>query len=191
METMVKQKEIILADWINKHVLICGGAGLIGSHLARRLVGYGAYVTIADDFSSGHRKNLEGINCVMANVDLRNPEECKNMVKGEDAIFQLAANMGGIGYITKVGFDIMADSAQININMLRAYLDSEASQYFYSSSACVYPENLQTESIVIPLKESDVFPYAPDQFYGLEKIFTEQMCKSFQVDLMANAVTWP
>lgn len=169
-------------DWCNKHVLICGGAGLIGSALAKRLVGYGAIVTIADNFSSGRMENLTGIANYTSPIDLRDYNKCRQEAMGVDVIFQLAANMGGIGYITKIGFDIMADSAQININMLRAFLESDAEKYFYSSSACIYPEHLQTSSKVIPLKESDAWPANPDQFYGIEKIFSEKLCEAFQKD---------
>ena len=109
-------------DWSKQKVLICGGAGMIGSHLARTLSDTGSEVTIADNLSSGSKKNIEGIEVKFFQYDLRDNNKCKEVVKGQDYIFQLAANMGGIGYITSIGADIMYDSAMINLNMLDAYV---------------------------------------------------------------------
>jgi nucleoside-diphosphate-sugar epimerase len=77
--------------------------------------------------------------------------------------------MGGIGYITAIGADIMRNSVSINLNMLQAAQQCSVPEYFYSSSACVYPEYLQTEAEVSPLKETDAYPAQPDQFYGWER----------------------
>jgi nucleoside-diphosphate-sugar epimerase len=173
-------------EWSNQKVLICGGAGMIGSHLAKTLAGMGSNVTIADNLSSASQKNIEGIAASFRRYDLRDKDRCKEVVRGQDYIFQLAANMGGIGYITSVGADIMYDSAQINLNMLDAYRNSDAKGYFYSSSACVYPEYLQTNTEVKPLKETDAYPAMPDQFYGWEKLFSEKVCEAFQKDYGLN-----
>jgi len=174
--------------WYNKRILVAGGAGLIGSHIARTLLNKGAKVTIADNLSSGSTKNIEDIKnkVLFVSVDLRKESECKKLTRGKDYVFQFAANMGGIGYITAVGADIMRDNILINTNMLQAALENKVEGYFYSSSACVYPEYRQKDVSVMPLKESDAIPADPDQFYGWEKLITEKLCEAYQKDYSMN-----
>jgi GDP-D-mannose 3',5'-epimerase len=174
--------------WHNKRVLVAGGAGLIGSHMARALLGKGARVCVADNLSSGSLRNIEDIQgkVDMQVVDLREEGNCKKLTKGADYVFQLAANMGGIGYITSVGADIMRDNILINANMLQASLENKVGEYFYSSSACVYPEYLQKDAEVTPLKEEDAIPAEPDQFYGWEKVLAEKLCEAYQKDYGMN-----
>lgn len=162
---------------------------MIGSHLARELHRQKAQVTVADDLSSGHEKNIQDILYFIRflKCDLRDFRACQEiMPMGEDCVFQLAADMGGIGYITSVGADLMQNSVKINLNMLEASRQAKVPLYFYSSSACVYPEHLQTEAEVVPLKEEHAYPAQPDQFYGWEKLFTEEMCKAYQRDHNMN-----
>jgi nucleoside-diphosphate-sugar epimerase len=175
-------------NWTKKRVLVAGGAGLIGSHLARVLANKGAEVCAADNLSSGSLKNIEDIKnkVEFVSTDLRKEDNCAKMTKGKDYVFQLAANMGGIGYITAVGADIMRDNILINTNLLQAALDSKVQGYFYSSSACVYPEYRQKDAAVTPLKETDAIPAEPDQFYGWEKLATEKMCEAYQKDYGMN-----
>lgn len=175
-------------NWNGKKVLVAGGAGMIGSHMSRELLKRGAIVTIADSLLSGSVKNISDIigDCQFSHVDLRNYHTCKNAVKGNDAVFQFAANMGGIGYITKIGAGIMIDNSLININMLTAAKQFDIQHYFFSSSACVYPEYLQKEAEVVPLKESDAFPALPDQFYGWEKLYCEKIVEACQRDYSMN-----
>ena len=174
--------------WHGRKVLVGGGAGLIGSHLARMLLGKGARVCIADNLSSGSLKNIEDIKgkVDIQIVDLRETDICKKLTKDTDYVFQLAANMGGIGYITSIGADIMRDNTLINVNMLQASLENKVDKYFYSSSACVYPEYLQKDEDIAPLKEADAIPADPDQFYGWEKILTEKLCEAYQKDYGMN-----
>jgi GDP-D-mannose 3',5'-epimerase len=174
--------------WYNKRVLVAGGAGLIGSHIARTLLNKGAKVTIADNLSSGSTKNIEDIKnkVLFVSVDLRKESECNKLTKGKDYVFQFAANMGGIGYITAVGADIMRDNILINTNMLQAALENKVEGYFYSSSACVYPEYRQKDASVTSLKESDAIPADPDQFYGWEKLITEKLCEAYRKDYGMN-----
>jgi nucleoside-diphosphate-sugar epimerase len=94
--------------------------------------------------------------------------------------------MGGIAYITAIGADIMRDNILINTNMLQSSLENKVGGYFYSSSACVYPEYLQKDASVKPLKESDAIPADPDQFYGWEKLVTEKLCQAYQKDYGMN-----
>jgi len=175
-------------DWSNSKVLVAGGAGLIGSHMARTLLNRGARVRVADDLSSGSLNNIKDIkNKIDFHTDdLREKKNCLKLTKGIDYVFQLAANMGGIGYITSIGADIMRDNILINANMLQAAHENNVNRYFYSSSACVYPEYLQKDSKVVPLKEADAFPADPDQFYGWEKIFTEKLCEAYRTDYGMN-----
>jgi len=174
--------------WDNKRVLVAGGAGLIGSHLARTLANKGAKVCVADNLSSGSLKNIEDVKnkVEFISADLRTETNCTKLTQGMDYVFQLAANMGGIGYITAVGADIMRDNILINVNMLQASFENNVKEYFYSSSACVYPEYRQKDADVIPLKESDATPADPDQFYGWEKLATEKMCEAYQKDYGMN-----
>jgi len=174
--------------WHGKKVLVAGGAGLIGSHMARALSGKGARVCVADNLSSGSLKNIQDFedNVDIQVVDLREESNCMKLTKDIDYVFQFAANMGGIGYITQIGADIMRDSSLININMLHASHLNKVKGYFYSSSACVYPEYLQKSAEVTPLKEEDAIPAEPDQFYGWEKLFTEKLCEGYQKDYGMN-----
>jgi len=172
----------------DKKVLVAGGAGLIGSHLARTLVNKGAEVCVVDNLFSGSLKNIEDIKnkVEFVDADLREESECKKLTKNKDYVFQLAANMGGIGYITSVGADIIRDNILINANMLQASCENKVKGYFYSSSACVYPEYRQKDASVIPLKEEDAIPADPDQFYGWEKLVTEKLCEAYQKDYGMN-----
>lgn len=178
-------------EWSNKRVLVAGGAGMIGSHLARTLVGMGANVCVVDNLSSGSLSNISDFknkaNLIdIQIVDLRELEACLRVTEGFDYVFQFAANMGGVQYISSIGADIMRDSSLININMLHASLLNEVKQYCFSSSACVYSEHLQKDADVKPLKESDAWPAAPDQFYGIEKLFAEKLCEAHQQDYGMN-----
>ena len=175
-------------DWTNSKVLVAGGAGLIGSHMARTLLNKGAKVRVADNLSSGSLHNVKDIKNKIDfhDEDLREKKNCLKLTKGIDYVFQLAANMGGIGYITSIGADIMRDNILINANMLQAAHENKVTKYFYSSSACVYPEYLQKDSKVVPLKEDDAFPADPDQFYGWEKVFTEKLCEAYRTDYGMN-----
>jgi len=175
-------------DWKGARVLVCGGTGLIGSHIARELVTRGARVTLVDNLSSGSENNIKDLrdNVECLTQDLRDRDVCQRITKKVDCVFQLAANMGGIGYITSVGADIIRDNATINLNMLQAALDNKVPNYFFSSSACVYPEYKQKDTHVVPLKEEDAHPAEPDQFYGWEKLFTEKLCEAYQKDYGMN-----
>ncbi len=175
-------------NWEKKKILVAGGAGLIGSHIARTLVNKGALVTVADNLSSGSRKNFEDFKSKIefVSADLRKEANCVKLSEGKDYVFQLAANMGGIGYITAVGADIMRDNILINVNMVQSSFENKIKGYFYSSSACVYPEYRQKDSAVTPLKESDAIPADPDQFYGWEKLATEKLCEAYQKDYGMN-----
>jgi nucleoside-diphosphate-sugar epimerase len=164
-----------------KKVLVTGGTGFIGSHLANYLRDKGYFVRVADA-----KPKSECYLPLKADevreADLRILESAFQMTKDVDWVFNLAANMGGIGFITEVGADIMHDNALININMMEACRKNNAERIFYSSSACVYPAYRQTEPKVEPLKEEHAIPAEPDMFYGWEKLFTEKLMEAYKKD---------
>jgi len=171
---------------LNMDCLVTGGAGFIGSHLARRLLNDENRVVVVDDLSSGNRKNIVDLigqtGFEFKRLDLRDPENFRDVVSGIDAIFHLAANMGGIGWISSVGADIMRDNLQMNINFLEACRLEDVKYALYSSSACIYPADKQNAPWVPPLREDDDIPAEPDQFYGWEKLATERMCHAYNLD---------
>jgi len=115
-------------------------------------------------------------------MDLRVWENCFAATKEIDKVYNLAANMGGIGFITEVGAEVMHDNTLINTQMLEAARQKQVKRYLFSSSACVYPTYRQTDPNVKGLKEEDAYPADPDNFYGWEKLFTEKMCEAYQRD---------
>lgn len=173
-----------MAFWKGKKVLVTGGAGFIGSHLARRLVEMGAIVRIVDSLYTGDLRRIDGIKnkAEFFQEDLRIYDTCEKLVNGQEYVFHLAANMGGIGYISFIGADIMSDNLRMNINMLEASKVEGVERVFYSSSACVYPKEKQMLPVVTPLKEIDANPANPDSYYGWEKLATEKLCEAYSRD---------
>jgi GDP-D-mannose 3',5'-epimerase len=162
--------------------LVTGGLGFVGSHLSNYLKEKGYYVKVADC------RSLEGCylslkaDKVFPFTDLRRKKNTSKVTANVDWVFNLAANMGGIGYITKIGADIMRDNALININVLEACRHNNVEKVFFSSSACVYPTCRQTSSEVKPLREEDAFPAEPDLSYGWEKLFAEKLMEAYEND---------
>jgi GDP-D-mannose 3', 5'-epimerase len=163
-----------------KTALVCGGGGFIGSHLVKRLKGEGFWVravdlkypefapTVADDF-------------IIA--DLRDAEEARRAVDRPFAeIYQLAADMGGAGFIFTGDHDaeIMHNSASINLNILEACRRRNQQRIFYSSSACIYPEHNQLDPGAPVTRESSAYPANPDSEYGWEKLFSERLYLAYQ-----------
>ncbi len=168
--------------------MVTGGAGFIGSHLSRRLLKKGAKVVAVDNFLTGQMYRIDDLlknpNFQLVKGDLRDSSFVQGLLLGNqfDYVWHLAANMGGIGYITSVGADVMRDNLKMNLNLLQSCSDSNIDRLFYSSSACVYPIEKQTSLGVIPLKEEDAYPANPDSFYGWEKLVTEKMCEAYGKD---------
>ena len=159
-----------------KQALICGAGGFIGGHLTKRLKSEGYWVRGVDLKKPQFRESdADEFIC----GDLRDPLLCKKICEDIqlDELYQLAADMGGAGYIFtgENDFDLMRSSALINLNMAEQAKLFKIPKIFYSSSACIYPDNLQLTSENKGLKESDAYPASPDSEYGWEKLFSERV----------------
>ena len=161
-------------------VLVTGGCGFIGSHLAKELFEKGHFVRIADVEPESYV--LKEHYSEKLRLDLRVFENCLAATEDIDVVYNLAANMGGIGFITKVGAEVMYDNVLINANMLEASRRSRVKRYLFSSSACVYPTYRQKDPKVEGLKEEDAYPADPDSYYGWEKLYSEKMCEAYKRD---------
>jgi len=163
-----------------ERILITGGGGFIGSHLARHLYSQGNYVRVVDIRFDDYIQ--EEYYSEKLKLDLRNFKNCLTATKGIDKVYNFAANMGGIGFITAVGAEVMHDNLLINTCMLEASIRNKVKRYLFSSSACVYPTYKQKTPTVKGLREEDAYPADPDNFYGWEKLTTEKMCEAYQRD---------
>ncbi len=161
-------------------ILVTGGGGFIGSHMARHLYQQGNFVRVADIKFDDY---IQGDYCTeKLNLDLREFGDCLIATEGIDKVYNFAANMGGIGFITSVFAEIMHDNVLINTHMLEASVLNKVKRFLFSSSACIYPNFKQTEAEVEGLKEQDAHPADPNEAYGWEKLFTEEMIKAYQID---------
>ncbi|MCH7480377.1 MAG: NAD-dependent epimerase/dehydratase family protein [Chloroflexi bacterium] len=156
-----------------KKILVTGAGGLIGHHLVEFLKERGYWVRGVDI-----RKPLFSTSTAddYQLLDLREYQNCQAAMKNDiDAVYALAADMGGMGYIAYNQSQILQNNLLININTIKAAVNHGVEKYFFSSSACVYPEFKQDRSDVTALKESDVFPAQPQDAYGWEKLTSEQI----------------
>lgn len=162
-------------------IVVCGGGGFIGGHL------------VADLLKEGHT-NIRSVdlkpfdewyqlfpNVENLQLDLQEKEACERALKGSSVVYNLAADMGGMGFIENNRALCML-SVLINTHLLMAAKDAKVSRFFYASSACVYAADKQTSPDVIALKESDAYPAMPEDGYGWEKLFSERMCRHFRED---------
>ncbi len=163
----------------DKRVLVTGAGGFIGHHLVNSLIERGYWVRGVDlkkpEF--GHSRAQE-----FQILDLRRWDNCLEATRDIDEVYNLAANMGGIGFISSNKAEIMHDNVLINTHMLEASRVNEIGRYLYTSSACIYPVYRQQESDCAALREQDAYPADPEDGYGWEKLFSERQCRHYWED---------
>jgi len=162
-------------------VCIAGGAGFIGSHIAKKLKNEGCYVVCCDWKENEFMSNDEFCN-EFHTVDCRLLEECLRVSKGCHHVYNLAADMGGMGFIVSNQAVLLYNNTMISFNMLEAARQNGAKRYFYSSTACVYNEALQLDPNCSALREDMAWPARPQDTYGLEKLYAEEMAIAYAKD---------
>ncbi len=160
-------------------VLVTGAGGFIGHHLVGALVERGYWVRGVDvkppEFEATPAHDFQ-------RLDLRRWDACLEATQQVDEVYNLAANMGGIGFIEANKAVIMHDNVLINMHMLEAARLNGTDRYLYTSSACVYPQSLQQSPDVAPLREEQAYPADPEDGYGWEKLFSERQCRHYTED---------
>jgi GDP-D-mannose 3',5'-epimerase len=161
--------------------VVCGAGGFIGGHLVKHLIASGVEVVRAVDIKPLEHwyQVTDGVENL--SLDLKDLANCQTAATGVETVYQLAADMGGMGFIENNKALCML-SVLTNTHMLMAARDKGVSRFFYSSSACVYNGDKQTNPDVVALKEEDAYPALPEDGYGWEKLFSERMCRHFRED---------
>jgi GDP-D-mannose 3', 5'-epimerase len=165
---------------MSKKILVAGGGGFIGGHLVSRLLEEGHEVRSVDIKPVDEWYQVFGdVENVVA--DLKDRRACDAATKGVSDVYNLAADMGGMGFIENNKALCML-SVLINTHLLQAALENKTDRFFYASSACVYNADKQRNEDVVALKEEDAYPAMPEDGYGWEKLFSERMCRHFRED---------
>jgi GDP-D-mannose 3', 5'-epimerase len=160
-------------------VLVTGAGGFIGSHLVTYLKRKGYWVRGVDIKQPEYKPSDADEFLVL---DLRRWNNCLEATEGIDHVYALAADMGGMGFISANHAQILHNNSLINIHTLDAARLNRVTRYLYTSSACIYPEYKQMDANVLPLKETDAYPAMPQDAYGWEKLVTERLCKHYRED---------
>jgi len=172
----------IVASETKLKICVAGGGGFIGSHLARRLLKEGHEVVVADWARNEYFKEEEFCSQFYL-LDLRTLDNCLIATKGCDWVFNLAADMGGMGYIQSNQSVLFYNNTMIDFNMIESSRQNGVKRFFYSSSACVYPEFKQmNHEVDCSLKEIDAWPAQPQDSYGLEKLAAEEVARHYGKD---------
>lgn len=160
-----------------KKVLVTGAGGFIGYHLVSYLKKKGYWLR-GVDIKKPEYKSTDADEFLV--LDLREKRNALKVTEGIDHVYALAADMGGMGFISANHATILYNNATINLNTMESARVNKVSRYFYSSSACIYPEYRQTKSRMKPLKEEDAFPAQPQDAYGWEKLVSEILAKYYR-----------
>jgi GDP-D-mannose 3', 5'-epimerase len=162
-------------------IVVCGAGGFIGGHLVKHLLADGLDVARAVDVKPTEEWYQVAPEVENLVLDLKDKDNCYRTAEGAQVVFQLACDMGGMGFIENNKALCML-SVLTTTHMLLASRDCGVQRLFYSSSACVYNGDKQKDAAVVPLKEEDAYPALPEDGYGWEKLFSERMCRHFEED---------
>ena len=167
-----------------KRVLITGGAGFIGSHLTKRLVKEGYTITVIDNLERGKAEFISDVmdDIKFVQADLRVWDDVKDLFLDKDIIIHLASKVGGIGTYLSKPYDVMNANMEMDGNVLRGIIENKTPQYFYASSAHIYPKELQTIADSPMIKESEAYPANPELTYGWAKLIGEKAIESAVVE---------
>lgn len=157
-------------------ILVTGAGGFIGHHLISYLKSNGYWVR-GVDIKYPEYETSQADEFLL--LDLREAKNAKKATKGISHVYALAADMGGMGFISSNHSKIIHSNSLINLNTIYSAVQNGVERYFYASSACIYPEHKQVDANVTPLKEEDAYPAHPQDAYGWEKLFTERLCLYF------------
>ena len=165
----------------NKKILVVGAGGFIGGHLVNKLIKDGNFIIATDikpqEYWFQEFENAEN----HYSMDMKDINNCRQVTKQIDYVFNMACNMGGMGFIENNKAECM-QSVLINTNLLISSKENKVKKYFFSSSACAYNTTKQKDTFIEGLKEEDAYPAFPEDGYGWEKLFSERMCRHFMED---------
>jgi nucleoside-diphosphate-sugar epimerase len=164
-----------------KKAVVCGAGGFIGGHLVQSLLDHGVEVIRSVDIKPLDEWYQSSRDVENLSLDLQDKSSCLKAAAGAEVVFQLAADMGGMGFIENNKALCML-SVLINTHLLMAAKEANVSRFFFSSSACVYNADKQRDPLAVALRESDAYPALAEDGYGWEKLFSERMCRHFEED---------